>query len=477
MLIRISLIALTLSMVSCDTEFHNSKGQDPKAEPDSQENTADREQEGGQKDPVLTDPIVEEQNPTPSLPGEPVVKPDGYDNDSLRLSLSNWGISTPPADSFLQGTLEQFQLGKTLFFATELSGDRRTSCSSCHIPQKGTGDALSLRPAETAPDFYWQDALHAPTQTTRRASHLLSRNVPPLYYRGHQSFTRMFWDSRVEQSQDGHGQGTIHSPAKQNLPSRLNSALAAQALFPLLACAEMRGCGSDSIVPGAASDQEVWQRITAQIMATFPDQVQAAYPDRTSSSLTIADLANAIAVFQSQNWGRPDSALDRFLELFVGRARCASCHSGPLLTNHNHFNIGVPQVGSGKNGRGTDFGWGDLTNRSLDQYTFRTPSLRNVSVTAPYGHNGAYGELRDMVRHYKHLNVAASNYQPHSQMRLIGETLWYAGLAGNFLDLGIERTLSLAPIEISDEEIDQLTAFLLGLSDSHVLVEQLSGQQ
>jgi cytochrome c peroxidase len=101
------------------------------------------------------------------------------------------------------------------------------------------------------------------------------------------------------------------------------------------------------------------------------------------------------------------------MRLFCGEAGCSRCHSGKFQTDHQFHAIAMPQIrpgkGDGANGsywRATghksfleDFGRGRVTVRPEDNYRFRTPSLRNVFLAGPRGHDGAYGSLEEVVRH------------------------------------------------------------------------------
>lgn len=122
--------------------------------------------------------------------------------------------------------------------------------------------------------------------------------------------------------------------------------------------------------------------------------------------------ANAIAAFESAAYTFLDSPFDQYLEhdnnngaladdakrgalLFYGSAGCANCHSGSLLTDQRHHNIGIPPVGPGKAPESPlDFGRARETGRVKDAYEFRTPPLRNVTLTGPWMHSGAYTTLR-----------------------------------------------------------------------------------
>ena len=147
---------------------------------------------------------------------------------------------------------------------------------------------------------------------------------------------------------------------------------------------------------------------------------------RQSSLASSGRRRGLILVQGATAWRADNSRFDRFLRgdrsalsrlekrgmrVFYGKRRgnCASCHSGTFQTDHSFRAIAMPQVGPGK-GDGTsgheDFGRERVSGDPADRYRFRVPTLRNIALTAPYGHAGAFGSLEAMVRH--HLDTVAS---------------------------------------------------------------------
>jgi cytochrome c peroxidase len=98
--------------------------------------------------------------------------------------------------------------------------------------------------------------------------------------------------------------------------------------------------------------------------------------------------------------------------LFFGKARCSTCHSGPLLGGQQFANVGAPQIGPGVGAAAPlDKGRGEeLPQVSQYQFAFRVQPLRNVELTAPYMHSGAYPTLEAVVRHYNNADSAQKNY-------------------------------------------------------------------
>jgi len=148
----------------------------------------------------------------------------------------------------------------------------------------------------------------------------------------------------------------------------------------------------------------------------YVDLFRAAYPELDTTELTIAHFANAIAAYEIAHFTRLETPFDWFLagddraltpqelrgaELFVGKAGCASCHSGSLLTDQLTHSIASPQLGPGKDAESSnDFGREHETGDTADRFAFRTPPLRNVELTGPYMHSGAFDTLEDVVRHH-----------------------------------------------------------------------------
>ncbi|MCX8955556.1 cytochrome-c peroxidase, partial [Ruegeria sp. NA] len=132
--------------------------------------------------------------------------------------------------------------------------------------------------------------------------------------------------------------------------------------------------------------------------------------------------------------------------------------SGWFQTDHGFHSIAMPQIGPGKAARFEnhvrDDGRLRVTGNADDAFTFRTPSLRNVTLTAPYGHNGAYARLEDVVRHHLGPVAALRSYSvekaalpefpgAEDQKALLDPTLTEAIAASN----------DLAPISLSDDEV------------------------
>jgi cytochrome c peroxidase len=373
------------------------------------------------------------------------------------------------------------KLGEALFWDPELSGNRDTSCATCHHPQLGTGDGLSL-PIGTGG---FGLGLERVRPENRRD--FVPRNAPPVFNLGHAEWQTLFWDGRAFTRPDG----SFHTPVSDRMLPGLDSILAAQAMFPVTSREEMRGLRGDVDIFGNPNElaaivdyrpSEIWAALMTRLLA-IPEYVTlfaAAYPDVPTEDLTFVQAANAMAAYQSTTFTFLDSPFDRYLAgdadaldeqqkqgaiLFYGEAGCATCHAGPLLTDQQFHNILVPQVGPGK-GRDQpfDLGLARETGNNCDRYKFRTPPLRNVSLTGPYMHNGAFWTLEDAVRHHFDPVDGLLAYDPTQ--------LAPAALQAMCLDdpevidsiLATKSESASEGVQLTEAEFDALMAFLHSLT-------------
>ncbi len=413
-------------------------------------------------------------------------------------------LPAPPLQEadFIAFDPDQARLGLLLFFDPILSGNRNIACATCHHPTLGTSDGLSL--GGIGEGGAGLGAKRTPGEGgADRIGKRIPRNAPALWNLGAREVEVLFHDGRLSVS-DIYDNG-FDNPAQEWLPEGgLNSILAAQALFPMTSQFEMAGDPDENHVAGAAYDRidAVWP-IIAKRVRNVPEYARLfaeVFDDVNTPPLdiTITHVANAIAAFEGGTEFRSyDSAFDAYLtrdsggalttdqkagmELFYGKANCASCHSGPLLTDHQFHALMLPHFGPGKTRQWDpivrDVGrMGGASDRLEDAYRFRTPSLRNVALTAPYGHNGAYATLEAMLRH--HLDPAAgfANWQP--AMAALPEVPWLASADFLPLDDARERTrlaarADITPVSLSDTEITQLIAFLHALTGTESIKGRL----
>lgn len=314
---------------------------------------------------------------------------------------------------------DEARLGQALFYDPILSGNRTVSCATCHHPAFGTSDGLSLGlgdgglglgPARTA------DPENLPEQR-------IPRNAPALFNLGAHEFTVLFHDGRIERDPDR--PGGLRTPLDDDMVTGFASLLSAQTMFPVLSADEMAGHYGENEISTAVRQGRLtgpggaWDLIAARVAAipAYAEAFTALYPEISEpSQIGFTDISSAIAAFMSFEWRSDTSPFDTYLRtgsglsapqtegmaLFYGDAGCAACHVGPFQTDHGFHAMAVPQIGPGKAARfeshARDEGRMRVTGRVEDAYAFRTPSLRNVTLTAPYGHAGAHGDLAAFLR-------------------------------------------------------------------------------
>lgn len=303
-----------------------------------------------------------------------------------------------------QYSAAEVEFGRALFFDPLLSGNRNIACASCHNPALGGSDGLALGIGEGGTG-------HGPARQMGRAEQRQARNAPALWDLGARQVQRLFHDGRVERRG-----AVIRSPAGDQLPAGLNSLLAAQVLFPLIARTEMGGAPERNEIAAAAQNSapEAWALIAQRV------GMIAQYSEMAGQvEIDITMIANALAAYISTAFRSVGSDFDRYLAgevsaldpdqragmaLFYGAAQCSQCHSGPLLSDQAFHNLALPPLGPGRTRRfdpvARDTGRLAVSDDVRDSYRFRTPFLRNVARTAPYGHNGVFPTLQSVIRHH-----------------------------------------------------------------------------
>ncbi len=438
-------------------------------------------------------------------------------------------LPTPVTDADYRADASpaKVELGRMLFFDKVLSGNRNISCATCHHPTLGTSDAMALSFGEGARGLGLD---RRPGATASEAVHeRVPRNSPALFNLGAREYTTMFHDGRVEEDDQGFYEGGFITPAKWKLPRGLDNVLAAQAMFPVTSPTEMAGQqGENEIANAKAANKAggpegVWE-LLAQRLRGIPEYValfREAYPGEVESAgdVTFVRAANAIAAFEATAFRSDDSPFDRHLrgegeldaaarrgmELFYGKASCTDCHAGKFQTDHGFHAIAMPQIGPGKSD-GWDSGYwsttgqkafpedhgrGRVTARAEDRYRFRTPSLRNVELTGPWGHAGSYSTLEDVLRHHvdpvRSLEEYDAGEAPLAPLERVleitadGSELRQSWLSPKrfegfrkrdtwvqtnpTLRAAIAGANELEPVALTDGEVGDLVAFLESLTD------------
>jgi cytochrome c peroxidase len=266
-----------------------------------------------------------------------------------------------PAPANNAPNADRIELGRALFFDPRLSGSNWISCATCHNPALGWSDGL---PTAIGHGFK-----------------ILGRKTPTVLNTAYNPL--QMWDGRKTSLED-QALGPIQSPGEMNLPiedlvKKINSIAGYRPLFDKAYAGE--GISPETIAKAIAS----YERTIVSTESPF---------DR---------------------WRKGDeqavgASVKRGFEIFQTKGRCTLCHQGYNLTDNGFHNIGVKSTG-------TEDDVGRFAHRKVkvNKGAFKTPTLRDVELTAPYMHNGTYRTLADVVDHYDRGGEVKDNLDPNMQ--------------------------------------------------------------
>lgn len=384
---------------------------------------------------------------------------------------------------------ELAQIGQLLFFDPILSGNKDISCATCHHPQLGSGDGVSLGLGTGATGLGPERQADGPLAASRR----IPRNAPALWNLGARELRVMFHDGRVEV--DPANPAGFLTPQGPLDYMSFDSVLAVQALFPPTSPEEMAGRSGENRIADAVAaehfhgDDGVWGLLAARVDAIAEYRAAFNVYRGRAASVGMDEIANALAAFMEWEFRAIDSPFDRYLReeaalpseagegmrLFYGKAGCAACHSGPLMTDQDFHAMGMPPIGPGKQrddeGYTMDIGRAFVTGDEADAYAFRTPMLRNVTQTGPWGHSGAFSDLRDFLDHHLDPVSGLDTYEPQTILPELGADFDDYDMLGNEkliaqIRAAAARSMALRPLVILDaDEIGFLLSFLEALTD------------
>jgi cytochrome c peroxidase len=235
------------------------------------------------------------------------------------------------------------ELGKQLYFDGRLSKNNAISCAFCHNPMTGFAD---------------------PRQTSIGVGGGIGgRQAPTVYNTGF--IPLQFWDGRAG-SLEEQAIGPIVNPVEmaethENVVKKLGKIKGYQQQFRAV-------FGADVNLQGIAEAIAAYERTVISTNSAFDKYV----------------LGDAKAM---------EETAVRGMALFKGKARCVLCHNGPNFTDNQFHNLGVPQVGPMKE----DLGRFYVTRQEHDKGAFKTPTLRSITETAPYMHDGVFKTLEEVV--------------------------------------------------------------------------------
>jgi len=334
------------------------------------------------------------------------------------------------------GDAAAIQLGQQLFFDARLSIDGTMSCATCHQPLLAFADA----------------------RARSRGRQDLDRNAPSLWNAAHERWYG--WDGAADSLWAQAIRPILHAHEMDANPQHVRDTIARD---PELACRYRKAFGR---VPEDDADA---------VLVDVSKAIGAFVGTLVSGRTPFDAFRDALARGDAKAAARYPLPAQRGLRLFVGRGNCHLCHVGPLFTNGEFGDTGLPffvrpgVVDPGRQ-RGIELlqlseynllsRWSDArddatvamkTKQVMPQHRnfgeFKVPSLRNVALTAPYAHDGQLATLDDVVRHYSELNL--------ERLHADGEQI-------------------LKPLHLSDAERADLVAFLRSLSDPKATLWQPS---
>lgn len=324
---------------------------------------------------------------------------------------------------------KKYEFGKLLFEDKILSLAKNVSCKTCHDINFGTGDGI--------PFSIGVGGEGVGISRKQAEGKITARNAPHLFNKAHRSFRGLFWDGRVSYNQRLNTYKTPEpnlngeNPVYSFISNKIDSLIAMQALFPMVSVIEMRGKAYSGL-----SNLQVWEKFSNRVKSLDK------YAEYISDDFNIADIANALAYFQEIEFQVNDTPFDKYISgnlsalspkekagalVFFEKGRCSRCHFGPLLSNRAFQSVSVPQIGQGVSANKNDEGRYLVTKNENDKYKFLTQPLRNISLTAPFFHNGAYNSLNEVVDHYNNPSKSIHNYNITKLQKL------FSGNYSNFI--------------------------------------------
>jgi cytochrome c peroxidase len=387
----------------------------------------------------------------------------------VRQLAAGRGIVAMPRAPHVRGELSA--LGQALAFDPILGGNRNVSCTTCHLPAFATGDGKSISVGEGGVGF-------GPGREHPNGVYI-PRNAPSFFNLA--SMKHLFWDGRIQP--DGHG--GINTPAGSQVTPAMQrvfefGSISAIGMFPVTSRIEMRGqSGNELAAIPDADNPAIWAGLMKRLGAIpeYRRMFEAAYPGTKFSDMTFAHAANAIGGFIVDQFTFDNTPWDRFLagndraltpaqltgaQTFM-TLKCSVCHTGALLSDDKFHNVAVAQVGPGE-GDGLslhdDFGRMRVTGDPADQYLFRTTPLRNVELTAPYGHDGSIVSLRAFIEHYSDSDLKLGAYDPMQLEPALRGTLQPTAPA-----ILAQRDTLLKGVVLTSDLVDQLMDYMSALTD------------
>lgn len=320
------------------------------------------------------------------------------------------------------------RLGAMLFHENQLSGNRDINCTSCHHPMFGT--------TEPIPFSIGTGGSGMGRGRHQRNGGITRRHSPHLINLGYPEIEHMFWDGRVFRDQHTGVLKTPEpalngeNPIEKDIAQTFTMALGVQTIFPLVNDLEMMGENNDianAFKTGGnlAAWEAIIKRLTTGDLGTrYLEQFKKAFPNATK--FHIGHVGEALGAFLGRSFNVIDTPYDRYLNgdttaltesekrgliLFADKGSCTECHNGPHLSDWDFDSAATPQLTPIAYKAPFDQGRYEVTGDPDDLFRFRTPSLRNLAITAPYMHNGAFATIEDVIEHYRDPKKSLETYE------------------------------------------------------------------
>lgn len=319
------------------------------------------------------------------------------------MSLSQLPPLPPDPSNRVADNPAAAALGKTLFFETRLSADGSVACASCHLPDRHFQDDLALGRGIDEAD--------------RRTMPLAGTAYSPW----------QFWDGRAD-SQWAQALAPLENPVEHGTNRAEVVRVVVQhhdETFASVFGASATTLSVDEAFANVGKAIAAFERTLMPRRSRFDDYADAVERGESSSALSPSERAG--------------------LRIFIGKGNCINCHNGPLLTDNDFHNTGVPA----RPGSAPDFGrlaametlltdpfnclgpFSDADPSDCAELTFvkaegeelerafKTPSLRDVAARPPFMHAGQIDTLASVVRHY---NTAPASPFGHSELEPLALT-------------------------------------------------------
>jgi len=421
----------------------------------------------------------------------PATREQGVQFSALELDriLSMSPLPPPPDDptNSVHANAHAARLGQQLFFDTRLSKSRSTACSSCHDPELAWADGKALSEGVITLNRHAPSLLNVAHNRwlfwDGRADSLWAQALTPLEHPLEHASSRLQIAHTIHDDPDLRGAyeeifgpmpdlgdrerfPAIGRPVSETEMAWIED-LARSKQDAGLAPEHRHRAGAHFIHPHQRAwdaMQEADQERVTRIFVNLGKSIAAFERQLVASASEFDSFVEGLRTGDPDKLAALDISAQRGLQLFVGRARCHICHQGPTLSDREFHDIGIPPSGAV---RMTDLGrreglkqvkedpfngmgqWSDdpeglgreriafLPNHAHGSGAeFKTPSLRNVAVTAPYMHQGQMPTLSSVLEHYSNVSDTP------------------------------ERVLT--PLHLSEQEHDDLIHFLESLTDTSV---------